>query len=225
MKKLSIKEIVEFRSKSERSKKNFANEVKLNKEKINTEGGGDYWVSCLSAISSSFKTNNLQLISARIEDLEGKHETTDFNRTKTMYKRNINILNNYKDFDFKKWMPSESLQFLKKVKQSYLLNIKGFVIQVAPHHVFAFEHDDIKEVGAIWFIAKLNGFKEDELGMFTDILYRYLKANFSGNYNVNSKYCIAVDVFNNIEVNYLQLEKKEVPRILDSTLNAIKSLM
>ncbi len=141
-----------------------------------------------------------------------------------MYERNISILRNYEDFNFKVWMPINELKFMKKAKKNYLLTIKGFLIQVAPQHVFTFQQNDVNEVGAIWFIAKLKGFKEDELGMFTDILYRYLTANFK-DYTVNSKYCIAVDVFSSKYVNYFQLESREIPKILDSTLNAIKALM
>ena len=61
--------------------------------------------------------------------------------------------------------------------------------------------------------------------MFADILYRYLKTHFSEDYKLNAKYCIAVDVFSNFEVNYSQLEKGEIPIILNSTLDEIKDLM
>ncbi len=142
-----------------------------------------------------------------------------------MYKRNIGILYNYEDFDLKKWKPSKKIKFLKKHKNDSILTIKALQVQVIPHHVFTFQKNDVEEIGAIWFVAKLNGFKKEELGMFTDILYRYLKNHFSKDYILNSKYCIAVDVFNNFEVSYLQLEKGEVQLTLNSTLDEIKKLM
>lgn len=225
MKKLSIKNIIEFRSKSDRSKRNFAIDMKLDKEKVNTDGGGDYWVSCLSAISNSYKSNDLQSIIDKREELEAKSEETEYNRTKTMYKRNIDILNNYDDFDFKNWRPSEKLKFLKKHKDDSILTIKGLQVQVTPNHVFTFQKEGIEEIGAIWFIAKLDGFRKDELGMFTDILYKYLNTHFSKDYTLNPKYCIAVDVFNNLDVEYSQIEKGEVPKILNVTLDEIKKLM
>jgi len=225
MKKLSIKKIIEFKAKSKRGKKNFASDLKIDKEKVKTDGGGDYWISCLSSISSSFQTNETQNIEDKIEELGGKHGEAEDKRIKDMYKRNIDILHNYKSFDFKKWKPSKKVAFLKKHKDDLTLTIKGLQVQIAPNHVFIFSKSDEKEIGAIWFIAKLKGFKKDELGMFTDILYRYLKTHYSKDYIINPKYCIAVDVFNNFEVNYSQLEKGEVSAILNPTLDEIKKLM
>lgn len=225
MKNLSIKSVIEFKGKSDRGKKNFATALKKDKAKVDTEGGGNYWVSCLSAIHNSFKLDDLQSIINRRGELEEKYGETEHKRTKTMYKRNIDILYNYEDFDLKKWKPSKKINFLKKHKDDSILNIKGLQIQATPNHVFTFQKNDVEEIGAIWFIAKLNGFRKDELGMFADILHRYLKTHFSKEYNLNSKYCIAVDVFNNFEINYSQLEKGEIPLILNSTLDEIKKLM
>jgi hypothetical protein len=225
MKKLSIKNIVEFRGKSDRSKKYFATDLTIDKVKVDTEGGGDYWVSCLSAISNSFKSDDLKYIIDKRGEVEEKHGETKVKRTKTMYERNIDILYNYKDFDLKKWKPSKKIKLLKKNKDHSILTIKGLQVQATPHHVFTFQKNDVEEVGAIWFIAKLNGFKKDELGMFADILYRYLKTHFSKDYDLNPKYCIAVDVFKKFEVNYSQLEKGEISLILNPTLEEIKKLM
>jgi len=227
MKKLSIKRVVEFRSKSDRTKKSFVVALKEDKAKIDPEskGGGDYWVSCLSAISNSFKLHDLKYIIEKRSELEEKRKETEHKITQTMYKRNVDILNTYKDFDLKKWKPSKKINLVKKNKDDSILTIKGLQVQVTPHHVFTFQKDDVTEIGAIWFIAKLDGFKKDELGMFADILYRYLKTHFSKEYNVNSKYCIAVDVFKNFEINYSQLENGKILSILDPTLDEIKKLM
>jgi hypothetical protein len=46
MQTVSIKKIVEFISKSNRSKKNFILALKLDKSKADADGGGDYWISC-----------------------------------------------------------------------------------------------------------------------------------------------------------------------------------
>jgi len=225
MRKLTSKEIVEFRSKSDRSKKSFVSALKIDKKSDKAESGGDYWISCLSAISSSFKQNNLNAIIDRKDELEEKHGEAEDKRTKTMYKRNIDILYNYEDFDFKKWRPTRKMEFLKKNKADSILTIKGLQVQAIPHHVFTYQKDEFEEVGAIWFIAKLNGFRKEELGIFADILYRYLNTHFSKDYNLNPKFCIAVDVFNNYEVNYSQIQRKEVSMLLNSTLDEIKKLM
>jgi len=225
MQKLSIKKIVEFRGKSDRSKKHFVNSLKLDKPKDEEESGGDYWVSCLSAISNSYKLNDIELIINKRIELEEKYGDTEYNTTKTMYKRNIDIIYNFEDFDLNQWKPLEELKFIKKNKENSVLLIKGLQIQVTPNHVFTFQREGIDEIGSIWFIAKLNGFSKSELGMFADILYRYLKINFAKDYSPNGKYCIAVDVFNNFEVSFSQLENGEIPYLLNSTLDEIKKLI
>jgi len=225
MKNLSVKKIIEFRRKSDRAKKTFAQILKLEKEKKESDGGGDYWISSLSAISNSYKRNNLQFIRDKIYELEEKFENTDFQRTKTMYERNIDILYKYEVFDFKIWKPNEHITYIKKHKSDFVLSIQGLPIEAVPHYVFYLQNKDIKEIGAIWFIAKLDGYREAELGMFTDILYRNLKNNFSKDYTLNPRYCIAVDVVNNFAVNYYQIEKGEVPSILDKTIGEIKKVM
>jgi hypothetical protein len=225
MKTLSIKSIIEFRDKSDKSKKTFSSSLKSNKVKAHAEGGGDYWITCLSAISSSFKSVDLKFVIDKRVELEEKYDAASSKRTKTMYKRNIDILYNYEDFDLKKWRPTKKLTFLKKYKANSILTIKGLPVQATPHHIFTFKNNEVEEIGAIWFIAKLNGFESDELGMFADCLYRYLKKNFSKEFEINPKYCIAVDVFNRFDVNYSQMENGEIPLILNSTLDDINKWM
>lgn len=224
MKKLTIKKIVEFRGKSDRSRKTFALNLKLNKEKEQTEVGGDYWISCLSAISNSYKLDDAQPISDKIYELEDKYEIAEDNRPKTMYKRNRDILQRFEEFDLDRLRPIGKINILKQHKWNQILMLKGLSIQVNPTYVFTFQNGDVKEIGAIWFIAQLNGFRKNELGMFADITYRYLKEHYA-EYTINPKYCIAVDVFNCHDVNYLQLEEKEIPQILMATIDDINKLV
>jgi hypothetical protein len=225
MKKISIKDIIDFRRKSDRAKKNFADAIKLDKATEETDGGGDYWISSLSAISNGFRVNNLKHINEKIDELEEKAESAEQKRSKTMYQRNIDILLNYEDFNFKEWRPSKNLVFIKKNKADSILTIKGLPIKVTPHHVFTFGKEEKQAIGAIWFIAKLNGYSKDDLGMFTDILYRYLGNSYSEGYDINPQYCIAVDVVENFAVNYAQIEKGDVSSTLNMTIDEIKKLM
>lgn len=225
MKKLSIKDIIDFRGKSDRSKKTFATNLKLDTEKNETEGSGDYWVSCLSTISNSYKYNDSAFINDKIYELEDKFEAHEDKRIKTMYERNISILYGFEDFDFKLWKPKEEIAFLKKHKSDFLQSIKGLQIKATPQHVFSYESESVNLVGAIWFIAKLGGYRKDELGMFTDILFRYLKNTYSKKYDLAPTYCIAVDTVNNIAVNYGELQEGKVPLLLDKTLDEIKKLI
>jgi len=225
MKTLSIKSLIEFRRKIPNGKKNFAAAVRSNKPGTPGDGGGDYWVSCLSAIRRSFKINNLQPILDRRADLEDRYENTIYERTKAMYKRNIDILYNYENVLLDKWRPAKKLALLKKSRTDSVLIIKDLSVQVLPDYIFSFGRNEKKEIGAIWFVAKLGGLKKEELGMFVEALYRYLKSHFSKEYNVNAKFCIAVDVVENYELSYAQMEKDEAPLILNSTLNEVKSFM
>jgi len=225
MKELSIKDIIDFRGKSDRSKKTFATNLKLETEKNETEGGGDYWVSCLSTISNSYKDNDSSLINDKIYELEGKLESHEDKRIKTMYERNISILYGFENFDFTLWKPAKEITFLKKHKSDFIQGIKGLYLKATPQHVFSYESEGVNLVGAIWFIAKLGGYRKDELGMFSDILFRYLKNTYSKNYDMAPTYCIAVDTVNNIAVNYRELQEGKIPLLLDKTIEEIKKLM
>lgn len=224
MRKLSIKQIIEFRNKSDNSKKSFALNLKIDKEKNDSDGGGDYWISALSTISNGFKYNDNSYILEKIHELEDKFEHAEYKRTKVMYQRNIEILYKFESFDFSKWIPTNDFAIIKKHKSNFILDINGLQIQAIPHHVFTFKNDE-EEIGAIWFIAKLDGYTQIELATFTDILYRYLNINFSKEYKINPDYCIAVDVVKVEDISYSKIIKEAIPLILDSTIKEIKKLM
>lgn len=224
MRKLSIGDIIGFRKKSDISKKTFALNLNVDKEKNNSDGGGNYWVSCLSTISNGFRYNDNSFILDKIYELEDKLEQTEYKRTKDMYKRNIEILYKFETFDFNKLIPSDDFIIIKKHKSNFILDINGLQIQATPQHVFTFKNED-EEIGAIWFIAKLGGYTQTELAMFTDILYRYLNVNFSKKYKISSDYCIAVDLVNVMDVSYSKIIKEKISLILDSTINEIKNLV
>lgn len=91
--------------------------------------------------------------------------------------------------------------------------------------LFVFKNNGVYEIAAIWFVAKKEGFRKEELGMFADLLHRYLDYNFSGKYKVSLRYCISLDVVSGMCVDYLQLEKGKVKKILNSTVSEIKEIM
>ena len=98
MKKLSIKKLLEFRGKSEKGKKTFVENIKSSKVEVPAEGGGDYWITSLSAISNSYKKTDLSIVNEKIDELREKLGNTKHNITKNMYQRNIDILKKYKTF-------------------------------------------------------------------------------------------------------------------------------
>lgn len=225
MKKLTAKNLIAFRNKNERSKRKFVDDLRVDVEKENSDGGGDYWVSSVSALCNAFRRTAPRIVKDKMEELEEKLEKTNIKTTKNMYKRNIEVLYNYEGFDFRTLQPKRKMVFQRKPKTFSLLTLKGLQVQSNPSHVFTFERNGVTEIGAIWFIAKLGGYKKDELGIFADIMFRYLKTNYSDEYVLNPKYCVAVDVVKAHDVNYDQIQKSEVPDLLNATLNEIKRLI
>lgn len=226
MKKIRIKELIKFRRKSERAKITLVNKLKLNQTLENdSSSGGDYWISCLSAIANTFKHDNVELLNEKIDLLIEKIKVTQDKRIKDEFQRNIDVLYNFGDFDFQELKPNAKLTYLKKPTHKSIFEIKGLPIQAKPDHVFTFSINNSEEIGAVWFIAQLDGFDRDELGMFVDILYRYLDKHYAEDFFVNTSYCIAVDVNKAQSVSYKDIEEGKIPRLLDQTVNDIKKLL
>lgn len=225
MKKISVKELVEFRRKSDRGKKTFVEKIKSNIIEAPAEGGGDYWISCLSAICNSYRNNDLNLIDDRVEDLVERLGNTNYNRTKNMYQQNISILQKYKNLDVQKLRPNGKLFFLNKSTGNPILTIKGLQIEAKPSLIYTLGKDGKEKVGAIWFIAKKDGYTHEEVGMFCDMLYRFLKHNFSKKYQVDSQFSTAVEMVSGRILSYSEVVSRSLSTELSSTLDEINRLM
>lgn len=222
MKKITVKNLIQFRGKNERTKITFVHNLKKEKEKSDDSSGGDYWISSLSAIRNSFKYDDKTLLDEKIELLRDKISVTEIKRIKDQFQRNIEIVNSFKDYDLSHLKPNTEIIFIKQVKTNSLLKIKELPIEAKPCHVFTFSESKSEEIGGVWFIAKLNGFEKSELGMFADILYRYLDKHYSKDFYVNPDYCIAVDLYNAQEINYSDIKNGEIPILIDSTIDDLK---
>lgn len=222
MKKISISKVIEFSRKSEKCKSTFLK--RLNSQKQPSKGGGDYWTSCISALRHAFKNNNNSEITSKIDFLLKEIKSTPHKITKNRYQRNIDILYNFEDFNFSKWIPIDSISFLHKNSDFSVININGIPVQVNPTHIFSIENDGEIQIGAIAFVSKSNGYNNSELAAFTDSLFRYLKYNYSTKYKINPSLCITVDATNLNEVTYLDIQKGSVNSILDRTIIEIKSV-
>lgn len=226
MKALSVKEIIDFKRKQDRGKRNFVAKMKSEVEKVETDKEPrDYWVIGLSAVGNVCKDGNFQALKDKIEEVERKLENAKHKIAQIQYQSNLVILNNYKDFDFTEWKPIEKIKFIKKQNINSILTIRGIEVKVRSAHVFTYKKGEVSEVGAIWFIAKKKGYRADELGIFAEVLYRYLKENYSEKYLINPKHCVAVDAWECFDVRYSQILDEEVPRRLNSTLDEIKKMM
>jgi len=138
-----------------------------------------------------------------------------------MYQRNLDILHNYEDVEISNWLP-DNAQILSKTNKKSIIYIDTIPVQITPSQIYSFEHSGNEYLGAIWFVAKLEGYTLAELGMFSEALFIYLSNNFDQNYTISTENCLVVDVLGKQEVNYQQIIDEEIPAILYLTLNLIK---
>ncbi|MDR2890333.1 MAG: hypothetical protein LBV18_01810 [Alistipes sp.] len=227
MKKIRIKDLVEFgRKTSENTRKTFIRNLKDSVEKQDDADARNYWVRSEATIKRAFRDDDTQCISDKIDELQDLLSDTSLHGgTIKQYNHNISILKRFEDFNFSTLRPSNDIKILSQRNGNKIIPIFGLPIESAPSYVYSFENSGKKEIGAIWFVAKKNGFKDFELGMFVDILHRYLKIIFLGKCEVNSKFCIAVDLFNRTHLNYYQLEHKEVAKMLNPIVSKMKELI
>jgi hypothetical protein len=221
MKKISVTNIIAFRKKSDKTKKTFLKSLNKAQTK-DSNSGGNYWVRSISALSNTFKTNDNQNIKDKIDNIGDDYNNSKRKQTKDMYQRNLDILHNYEDFDFSTWYPNKTFKILDKANKKSIIEINKVPIQILPNQVFTFSKNKIDYVGAIWFIAKLDGYSKAEYGIFAETLFSYLKSNFSKKYEVSPQNCVVVDVLNTDEVNYQMMIDDTIPTILKETLKSIR---
>nr|WP_121272493.1 hypothetical protein [Pedobacter schmidteae] len=227
MEKISISNIVEFRrKKSAASKAALINKLKNPKPKIeDNEEGGNYWIHSLSTIGNTFKEDSNELILAKIDILLDKQETAKNSQTKSMFQKNIDILQRFEEYDFSQLRPQAKITYLKRPKHKSILIIEDLPIQVLPHHVFMFEEDGVKKVGACWFVAKIKEYTIDELAIFTDALYQYLYSNYGEEYHLSYNFCVVADAMNLNTISYSEIKAGHVPALLNSTVAFMKTLL
>lgn len=226
MKKITVDNLIEFRRKKSDSTK-FTVLHKSQKEKIKVPGetGGHYWVCCISAANSVFKNDDKKYLNIKINELRKRIEETEHEVSKNRWQQSINMITNLHEFDFESLKPSSDITFIKKPSDRSILKINELSIEAEPNHVFSFKNADFEEIGAVWFIAKKDGFSKSELAMFCDITYRYLTINFSEKFKINPRFCIAVDLFNGQEVNYKQFIDGEINYLLDIAIEDVKAAL
>ncbi len=222
MKALTVKNIYNYyHSKTERSKMTLLH--KLNKEVLADQNDPrNYWHRSLTAISKSFRKDDKQFIIDRIEAISSDNQLSTNRNTKLMYERNIRILRNALEYDFSVWRPEYKAQFISQDQVRSMLIINDLQIKIYGDDLFIFKKDDCDYIGAIWFVAQKDGYKNEDLALFVDALHRLLQANFSENYKVDTDYCMAVDLFKLKSLSYTQINNNEVSSKLDSIINEIK---
>lgn len=221
--KLPVKKLIEFRRLSKTRKVTFTNRLKVGKKLISDGGGGNYWVRSVSAISNAFKENDNSYITDKIEEVSNLYDLNQRSQTKTMYKRNIDILDKYKDFDFTLWRPSADLKFLSKPHS--ILEMNGLPIHILPNHIFSYGENNNQSVGGIWFIVWQDGFKPIDLGIYSETLFRYLSSYYSNDYIINPAASIVVDIGNMQSISYDEILNGKIPAALDDTMKSVKEYL
>lgn len=229
MRKIAVQELIDYsRKTSEKSKRIFADRLKsrlpVEKKETNDEGaGGDYWITSTSCIYNVIKNNSASYYDLKIEELLNKIEVCKINKTKLMYRRNMDILTSFRDFHYQDIRPGKILLFERLQKVQKIYTIEEFPLFVSPNIVFIFEENGQKQIGAIWLVAKINGFKKSELGIFCELLNMFLLKNYSDTYQISERYCTAVDTYRAQSITYAEMVQDKTPFLLNKILQALKS--
>lgn len=225
MKKLRILDLVEFNRKSDRSKlthvTNFQ-KVKSDPKNEKNESGGDYWVSCNSAIVKYFKSEDEKILRTKIDQLLKMIENSPRKQTKDRFQANIEIIQNFSSFNIKEIKPYQEISILKKEEKYPKIKIENLTIEVKPDVIFSFNEN---KIGSVWFLTKKGGFNSNELAMFSDILFRYINNTYSNKFEIIFDNLIVVDVFNSSYLTYNQVNEGEIKSPLIDVIKDFKNLM
>jgi hypothetical protein len=230
MERIKVNEIVDFRRKiTDKSRKNFANKLKTRVPKIKAESDEeeeprDYWVFSTSCIYQAYKNASDKFYDPKIEELELKMSKPDLKSTVLlMYQRNRDILINFKEFELNSLRPIE-IQRQGVQTEFRTITLTDFPLFVRPTIVFSHQRNGKNEIGALWLAPQVEGFKKSELGIFCEVLHRFLLKNYSNDYQISPDYCIAIDTFNAQSITYSDLLNGDIPFLLDETLHQMKNV-
>lgn len=222
MKELSINKLIEYNSYSDRRKATMLGKLtQVESVFNNVKGSRHYWHRSLTAIRKSFKHNDYQFLIDRIRLISDDLSKTTVRTTKIMYERNIQILRNFLEFDYTKLLPPHQVRFIPQTTEVSIISINGIQLKIYGDDLFSYESDSIKHVGAVWFVASKDGYKNDELAIFVDALYRMLENNLSDNFKINPDFCLVVDTMKKNILSYSQIMTKPIKSKLDLIANKI----
>ncbi|KUJ50915.1 hypothetical protein [Chryseobacterium sp. JAH] len=226
MKDIRIKDLVTFRRLTEKRQSTFINN--LQKEKIAKEkeegSGGDYWVRSISALNNAFRENDNRFISDKITDIINDYNPKLDKGTKVKYDRNLQILYNYEDFDFRSVTPAEEIEILSKARKSGVIEIAALSLKVETHHIYTFSIDEKEYLGALLFAAQKEGYQPSELGIFAEAIFNFLDANYGSKYIIHPSFVKVVGVMTHGIVDYQMVLDGDLPSIILPIIENIKNL-
>lgn len=225
MNKISVSNIVKYLRKSAKGRITFLANLKkpVVKKEDDEDEGGHYWIQALSAVSRVFRTEQLEDLDLKIDDIYDKKASSDKDLTKDRYQRNIDLLYRAKEFDYKEIKPYFDIEYLKNSR--LILNISEVPIEVSPNHVFLFNDGNDKKVGAIWFVVIKDGYKDFELALFNHSLYQYLSNLYKDKYMISEEFCIVFDITNGKQFSYSKVLSGNYTEKIQEELELLKKAM
>lgn len=225
MKDIRVKDLVTFKRLTERRKNTFL--INLQKEKTVKENdessGGDYWVRSISALNNAFRENDNRFISDKITDIINDYSPKLNKGTRDKYDRNLQILYNYEDFEFRSITPTEEIKILSKARKSGIIEIAALSLKVEIHHLYTFTVDDKEYLGALLFAAQKDGYQQSELGVFAEAIFNFLTANYSSKYIIHPSFIKVVGVMTRVIVDCQMVLDDLVPSIILPIIENIKT--
>lgn len=225
MNAVNVSKLIEFRKLTERSQATFAKNLKIPKKpKLeDNEGGGNYWQRSLSGVSTSFKNNDNNIVKERINSLLAAYEPCDKEKVRNMYKKNLNILQKYEDFDFSVWNPSATFKFISKTDEPLI--IKDIPFRVMPQHIFRYGTKEYKVVGGVFFVVSVAGYEPEDLGIFSESIFKYLSKQYPDGYYVDPSNCFTINIANMEVVRYQDILDGKIKSQFDNTINSLKKYL
>ncbi|MCB9246240.1 MAG: hypothetical protein H6606_07390 [Flavobacteriales bacterium] len=180
------------------------------------------WISALSAIRNYFKALDSMLVDEKLSDLDYKASCATRAQSKLMYQRNYELLENFNEFDLSSIRPEKISKILKQSKQNSIVQIASIPIYVKPCFIYTFHSNGGLQLGAMWFIARLDGYANNELALFCEALYAYTVKHYARNFSIDKSHVTAVDIHNAKSISYDRLSAKTAKLKLRTIINKLK---
>ncbi|AZA97715.1 hypothetical protein EG353_20230 [Chryseobacterium shandongense] len=108
------------------------------------------------------------------------------------------------------------------MRKSGVIDVKGLSLKVETHHIYTWNIDDKDFVGAILFAVQKDGYKPNELGVFTEAINTFLQYNYADKYIVSPTFVKVVDVMTNEIIDYQMILDKKIPSLIMSSIEDFK---
>lgn len=225
MLQITSKEIIELTNKNSiKARRSYASKLKTKTpNQTPKSSGGNYWTISTSSIYNTFKDGKDEYYDNKIFDVKSKIISSENQKIITMYQRNLSILMKFKDFNINQYRPNKIHCFQSLKKEQKILNVNEISIYINPNLVFCFEEDGKIKIGGLLFTPNLTGYKKTQLGLFSEMLYKFLEQNYSNEYEISEDFCITIDTYNVQTMTYKELISGNIKPILNEIISEIKA--